>query len=102
MLLDVEVHKCPQSVEVFGEAEPLERHRPGRRISARDLVEFGRCPMRWARTDDPEDWFTERGPSLTCRPSAVRVRPERGGGGGGQKARLPRGKPRLAHPMAVL
>jgi hypothetical protein len=34
-------------------------------VTARDLVDFGRCPRRWVLTDWPEDPVAELGPSLT-------------------------------------
>jgi len=36
-----------------------------RRLSATDLLEFGRCPWRWRWGTDPENYLAAHGPTLT-------------------------------------
>jgi hypothetical protein len=45
----------------------MPRRHPDRRLSPSDLLEFGRCPWRWAENQDPEDPLAEWGPTLVER-----------------------------------
>jgi hypothetical protein len=53
------------SIEALEAPEVVGRGQASRRIGARDLIEFGRCPRRWLETADPEERLPADGPSLT-------------------------------------
>ena len=52
------------SISVLQDRPPVPRGDPARRMGAGDLLEFGRCPYRWAKGEDPEDALRADGPSL--------------------------------------
>jgi hypothetical protein len=43
---------------------PAPKGSPGYPLTARDILEFGRCPARWVDTPPPEDPFDHWGPGL--------------------------------------
>ena len=65
MLKEAILFEREQSISVLEKPEPEPRGDLQRRMSAQDLVEFGRCPYRWVWGEEPEEPWRVNGPTLT-------------------------------------